>query len=118
MAHHRHRHIKREKSKMHPIWIRELTKEESAQMDADALLMSLGKYMPPLDNNVKRPQMDWEKAVATTKELAKDLNHPFRATYINPGRWDESLDELKEKMDEESEVICECPSIIGTGGWD
>lgn len=59
MAHHKHRHMKREKQTQKPFWIRDLTKEEMIQMDADALLMSLGKseatYMNP---------GNWDKEIA------------------------------------------------------
>lgn len=55
MAHHKHRHIKREKQTQKPFWIRDLTKEETIQMDADALLMSLGKsYMNPRNWDIER----------------------------------------------------------------
>lgn len=61
MAHHKHRHIKREKQTQKPFWIRDLTKEETIQMDADALLMSLGKtYMNPGNWDVEKGALELE----------------------------------------------------------
>ena len=61
MAHHKHRHIKREKSTKEPFWKRELTKEETIQMDADALLMSLGKsYMNPGNWDAEKGALELE----------------------------------------------------------
>lgn len=61
MAHHKHRHIKREKQTQKPFWIRDLTKEETIQMDADALLMSLGKtYMNPGNWDAEKGALELE----------------------------------------------------------
>ena len=43
MAHHRHVHIKREKSTKEPFWKRELTREEMREMDEASLRLSLGR---------------------------------------------------------------------------
>ena len=66
MAHHKHRHIKREKTKKGSIWIRSLTEEEIKKMDEESVLQK----------------------------------------------------EEPIPLSSESGVVCECPSIIGTGGWD
>lgn len=51
MAHHRHIHIKREKSTKEPFWKRELTREEMQEMDEASLRLSLG--LPPLTKEEK-----------------------------------------------------------------
>lgn len=51
MAHHKHIHIKREKSTKEPFWKRELTREEMREMDEASLRLSLG--LTPLTKEEK-----------------------------------------------------------------
>ena len=63
MSHHKHKHIKKYNSTIERI------KELFPNEDPNKILHDIRNIMPPLDNNVKRPSLEYKNAEETKDDI-------------------------------------------------